>query len=572
MKKLFLSIFPLLVILIISVTASLKLFNPLFFTSHDGEGHVIRMLEFEKSFLDGQFPVRFAGRINHGLSYPYFEFNYPFIYYLALFIHVFSFSYVVIFKIILGLSVFLGGVGVYFFTRRFFEKLPALISSIFYIFVPYRLLDMYVRGAVAEGFALGLYPFLFYSIEKLIEKKKSGFYLFTFLCAILITSHNITAFFGIPLSFLYFSFRVLNRNEKKVYIKKIVFSFFLAVLLSSFFLIPVLFESSNTKLIELSEDYKMFFPSISEIIYSPWGFGAYVQGNSPGKMSPQVGIVPIITLILGVVILVTKLFLRKQKTESDTIFLFFVSFTGLLFFLLLPFSIFFWDHIFFLKLLQQPWRLVGYIIISVSISAGYIISQIKNYKASLLVSIILVSILMYSNRNHVRVNMYVPFHNPFEYAEVYGPSTTSKDEHMPRLAPHIYTDPNPDGDLIASTSGTTKRTIWKTNYHEFKLDLKTTSDFRDNTSYFPGWTAYIDGKETAILYSQDAFYRLRVAVPKGQHVVIFKFGETWYRILADILSLLTFCGILMYALWEKVIAKQNLRKLQKKSLAAKNAK
>lgn len=494
------------------------------------------MIEFEKSFLDGQFPVRLAGRINHGLSYPYFNFNYPLVYYFALVVHLSGLSYVAVFKLILIVSTILGGLGIYFFSLKFFNKTSSLAAAIFYIYAPYRFLNMYVRGTVAEALALGMYPFLLYAIERLLEKKKGSMVLVSIVSALLIVSHNITAFFGIPLSILYFSMRLMQFKNKKLYIKNMGIAFIFSLLSTSFFWVPALFESGLTKLSELSEDYRLFFPTVREIIYSPWGFGPYLQGDVPGKMSPQIGIVHFGILSCAVLVLVYRLLQKKKKTEKDMIFLFFASVALICFFLLFPFSMFLWDHLFFLKLVQHPWRLVGYIVLSASISSAYLLSIIKNKKAAVFVLILFTGLLLYTNRNHVRVNMYVPFNNPFSSSLTYGPSTTSKDEHMPRFAPRIFKDPNFDGDIIASTSGVSQRTIWKSNYHLFKVKLNSDADFRDNTSYFPGWSATIDKGKTPMLYEQDEFYRLRVHVPKGEHVVEFRFGETWYRMLANLVS------------------------------------
>lgn len=563
MKKFFFKVLPFLIILLFSLLACQKLFNPQFYTSHDGEGHVIRLIEFDASLHDGQFPVRLAKRINHGLGYPYFNFNYPFIYYTGVGVHALGLSYVDSFKTLLILAVILGGVGMFFFSANFYRRLPALIAALFYIIVPYRFLNMYVRGAVAEAFALGLVPFLFWAVEYLVRRKKGSMLLFIIVLSVLIVSHNITVFFTAPLLTLYFFLRILRQKEKKELILKYISVFIVSAGLTAFFWFPALYESKLTKLVELTSDYKAFFPSVSEIIYSPWGFGPYLQGNVPGKMSPQIGIIHVGVVLLALVLLLSRC-VKKKLEEKDFLLLGFILVALLCFFLLFPFSVFLWDHTYYLQLVQQPWRLIGYIVLSTSIAAGYVISLIKNKKIQIIASVILVICLFYTNRNHIRVNQYVNFNNPFENAQVYGPSTTSKDEHMPRFAPWVYQDPNPNGDIIASTSGTVSRTIWKSNYHKFKLDLKEDAEFRDNTSYFPGWEGFLDGKKVSLLYQKDEFYRLRIAVPKGRHIAEFRFGETWYRTAADLLSLMTFSsivGILAVVLW---IKQKNLKKFPKK--------
>lgn len=572
MKKLFYISLPLIFIIVISLFASQKLFNPLFFTSHDGEGHVIRIIEFASSLQDGQFPVRLAKGINYGLGYPYFNFNYPFIYYFALVFYFLGFGAVASFKILLFVSVLLSGIGMYLFARLFFNKISALTAALFYVLVPYRFLNMYVRGAVAEAFALGLLPFLFLSVELLLRKKRFSLSLFVLTLSILIMSHNITVFLTAPLLTVYFLLRVSGKKNKIELLLKYISGFFLSALLTAFFWFPALYESRLTKLAELTEDYRLFFPSVQEMIYSPWGFGPYLQGSVPGKMSPQIGLIHVGVAVLVVALLSYRLLLRKRE-EKDFLILGFILVAVICFFLLFPFSIFLWDHVFYLQLVQHPWRLAGYIVFCIAFSAGYVMSMFKNKVLSIGLIIFFLLVLGYFNRNHIRVNMYVEFYNPFESSLTYGPSTTSKDEHMPRHAPRVFEQPS-EGDLFASTSGTFERTVWKSNYHKFKLDLSQAAEFRDNTSYFPGWQVFIDGKKAPLLHEKDEFYRLRVAVPAGKHIVESKFGEPEYRLIADIVSLVTLaCVVIMCVLqcliWQKQ-KKKNSRKSMTKSSHAKN--
>lgn len=564
--KLFRKALPFFVLLAFSLFACQKLFNPLFYTSHDGEGHVIRLIEFTSALYDGQIPVRLAKGINHGLGYPYFNFNYPFIYYLGALLYFLGLSYVASFKALFVISVIGGGVGVYLFCKKFYNTLPSLVAGVFYIITPYRFLNMYVRGAVAEAFALGLLPFLFLSVELIVRREKKAPYIFIVIFSLLILSHNITALFAIPLILFYFVIRIRTKTEKLSIIKALTIGFIVSLLVTSFFWIPALYESGQTKLIELTEDYRMFFPTLQEVLYSPWGFGGYYQGDIPGKMSPQIGIIPLLVILIASVLFIYR-FLKK-KQEKDPVIAFFLIIAVGFVFLLLPFSLFLWDTLYFLKLMQIPWRVVGYIVLSTAIASAYVVSLVKGKKAALVLSTILILLLIYTNRNHIRVNLFVEFYNPFVTNPVYGPSTTSRDEHMPRRAPRVFENPNPNGDLFASTSGTFRRIVWKSNYHKFEVNLKEQAEFRDNTSYFPGWVATIDGKDAQLLHETDEFYRLRVVVPKGKHTVEFYFTEPWYRKLVDIISLMTFgCIVIFYVIqlskWKKE-RKKNLKRSQKK--------
>lgn len=54
--------------------------------------------QMEKCFLDGQIPCRWSADANQNYGYPYFQFNSPFLFYLAMIFRLFGFDY--------GLSIF----------------------------------------------------------------------------------------------------------------------------------------------------------------------------------------------------------------------------------------------------------------------------------------------------------------------------------------------------------------------------------------------------------------------------------------------------------------------------------
>ncbi|HEX9016231.1 MAG TPA: YfhO family protein, partial [Chloroflexota bacterium] len=64
-------------------------------------------------------------------------------------------------------------------------------------------------------------------------------------------------------------------------------------------------------------------------------------------------------------------------------------------------------------------------------------------------------------------------------------------------------------------------------------------------SYFPGWAARVDGKESPIERVDFAFRG--VFLPKGEHTVVFEYAPATFRTGAAItvLSLLMLCGALL---------------------------
>lgn len=561
-----------LVISFFSIISGWKLFSPQFFTTHDGGGHIIRMEEFHLALSEGQFPVRIAKRINYGLGYPYYHFNYPLIYYFADVLHRVGLTFVQSFKAILLASAIVGSLAMYAFSRYFFCFVPSITVALFYLIVPYRFLNMYVRGALGEMVGLALLPCVLFSAEYLLRKKKIAVVPLIVSLSLLVLSHNITALIGGIVTGCYFLFRLLFIHEKQrvKYLLRFTIACIVSLLLTVWFWFPALYDTRLTKLAELSEDYKEFFPMLSELLYSPWGFGLWEEGVFPGKMSPRIGVFHLAMGAMAAGLLIFRATTNRMSDsikpkknrlllqETDWTALFFLGIAFLCFFFSLSYSEFIWDRVGVLQSVQHPWRFVGYLVLCLSFLAGYVVHILPKKVMQYSVVVFLVFGLLYTNRNHVRVNMYIDYESPFTSNDVYHLSTTSKDEHMPLHAPRVYEKvPNKNGDILPEFAGESLRTEWRSNYHSFDVVATEPAIFRDNTSYFPGWVAAVDGRPVTIEHEADQFRRLTVEVPVGTHIVEFWFKEPQYRKIVNALSVTTLVVVASYVI-VVMIRKKNI--------------
>jgi len=283
-----------------------------------------------------------------------------------------------------------------------------------------------------------------------------------------------------------------------------------------------------------------FFPTVYELLYSPWGFGGYKQGYMLGKMSPQIGIAHIILFLISTVILFFTL-VKTKKNISSKISYFFIISTLISFFLASSFSKILWD-ISPLKVVQIPWRFVGYSVFCIAVLGGFIISKIPTHLFRISFVVLFSIFLLYANRNHIRVNQYT--HAPvLQINEPYPYSTTSKFEHAPKYAALITKTPNQNGEILSPGSGRSRRIIWKSNYQKYEVEMKTHGLFRAYTYYFPGWEMTANRKPMKINYQNPSHY-MSVALPAGNHIIEFYFREVWYRKLANFISITSFIGLL----------------------------
>ena len=85
------------------------------------------------------------------------------------------------------------------------SKIAGIVSSVLYIYVPYRIVDLYVRGSLGESLSFVIFPLIILGILGLYRKSELKYVIFTgFMYGLLIMTHNIMAvLFGVFI-FLYF--------------------------------------------------------------------------------------------------------------------------------------------------------------------------------------------------------------------------------------------------------------------------------------------------------------------------------------------------------------------------------
>jgi len=494
MKKNF---FWIIAIILFSIPTLVTLFHPGFFLSDDGEWMVIRFSAFHQALRDGQFPVRFLGRLNYGYGYPVSDFLYPGFMYLGEIFKLLGFGFVSTIKIILGLSMVGSAIFSYLWLSKVFGKWASFIGSLLYLYAPYHLFDLYKRGSVGEILALCFAPFVFWQIER------RSFFWTSLGVAFLILSHNSLSLLFLFLIILYLIIRGL---ASAVYLLP---SIVVGLGLSAFYWIPAIFDLQ----------YTIFH----KVQISEWG-------NYFASLN-LVGALPILVLIWYL------LGLRSGKNMVSKL----MFFSGI-FCLFLSFSIssFVWKFL-PVSFIQFPFRFLSVVFLQISFLAAFLLDKVKGNKSYLLGAIFFAICFISS------FSLLTPqktFDKGDSYYATNEGTTTVKDEYMP-----IWVKNNPIGhpqEKVAIINGQVKDLKIKSNKISFVSNSIIPSRVLINTVYFPGWNAVIDEKSSLIDYKNNGL--IQIEVPRGEHNIIVSFGETPIRLISDIVSFLSlfillFCTI-----------------------------
>lgn len=528
-----------LLFLLLTFPAYQALLHPGLMTGHDTEGHLIRLFEFDKALSDEHFPVRWAKRLNNGLGYPFFNYNYPLIYYLGEILYKTGLGLTESIKALFLISFPLSGFFAFLWFRQRFGGLNAIIGAFFYTVVPYHFLNVYVRGNLGETVALTILPLSFYFIEKLYKNKSNVLVVsLALVLAGIITSHNLTAMIFLPIILCYGLLLNFWRKDWR-YLTCLFFSFALSLFLSAFFWLPALWDK---KLVRIDEAYNAYlfrhFPSLKSLIYSPWGFGLSKVGLEKGEMSFQIGILHQLVFVLSLSIVI---FRARIDNKKSLVVLFILTTLGSIL-LMQEFSKPVWELLSPLQYMQFPWRLLSVVVVSLSFLTALTFSVLEYYLKNrvLFILIILATILslLYINRNHWRVNEYYPVPARLFLDVPFGGTTTPEGEHVPKwLSPEAYNSTN--RYEIVKSEARVESIVWKTNYHLFSVSATSAALISDRTVYFPGWEVFVDGQKVQVLKpTKDQTKGLITFwVSEGKHQVEVKLAEPVNHKIGNILTL-----------------------------------
>ncbi len=546
-------------LLLISIPAVKSLFIPGAFTSHDLTHHIVRQISMDKILSEGQFPPRWSADLANGYGYPLFLFNYPLPALIGEIFRQIGLNFVDSVKAVLFTSLILSTLGMYLFLRSFFKsQMSAFLGAVFYLYAPIHLIVVYVSGAVGASMGLVFPPFIFWAIVKLKSGKDAKFLLLGSLSlAGLILSHNITALIFMPVILAFLMVLQILDKTNRYFLQNILLMFLLGLGLSVFFWLPAMAEKQFIRYDELMKGvYSDQFPSLSQIIYSPWGYGlSHPQHPEPGDMSYQIGLIHILVMLI---LLPSLWFFRKVK-EFRVIGMFcLIIFISSVFFML-KVSLPFWDHLPFLPYIQFPVRILIVPIFSAALVAALLV---KHFPWKKVLFLGLLFLVLYANRNHLNIN------EKFDPGEQHYLSikstTTSFDEDLPIWVTKIKTSVSPGKFSFLSGAGQIRVLENKSTQVLAEIEASSSSKIRFNQYYFPGWGIKIDGQNVNFNYQADVENSgLPVFdIGAGKHLVLAEFKNTAVRNLADFVSLL------FVILWIVLLCKllmQILLKIKKSS-------
>ncbi len=330
-----------------------------FVNGDDSSFHMLWAQQFLNSLRSGLLYPQWVSDANLGCGNATFIFYPPFT----------LFSYAAISLItddmltILNISVLIGmicsGLAMYFFGRMYMERPAAFFAAVLYMALPYHLIDLFTRSALAEFWAFAWIPAVCYFTVK-VEESRGHFMWLSLSYAGLLLTHLPSALLFTPFLLL-FSIVVLAKESNLKSLLRRLAALFLGLGLSSFYLVPALAERGNVNFKVLTAD--RWFRIGSNFLFS--------HSLADTTFNRKISIIAVTTCLLSACALIFWVIQRKgQRSPSRLPELFFAAAGILTFVLMLPVSEILWDTLPVLTYVQFPWRLLTTSTFFASLSAG----------------------------------------------------------------------------------------------------------------------------------------------------------------------------------------------------------
>ena len=567
LKKLFSNqnFWPIVIIVFAAILAGRTLLTPGYFKMHD-DLQMMRQLEMEKCFLDLQIPCRWVPDMGYGFGFPLFNYYPPLPYLVGELFRLVSFSFVDTVKIVFLLSFIFSGISMYFFSKEFFGKVGGVLSSVFYIWAPYHAVDVYVRGAMNEAWAFIWFPvILLFSYKLLTAGSKPGraktdlVILLALSWAGLFLSHNLMVLIFTPI-FLFWCLIWIYRSKKLVSSTKyLVSSGLLALGLTAFFTLPAILEQKYVQVETLVNGYYEYiahFATFNQLFISRfWGYGPSIWMENDG-MPFQIGHIHWILSLAVLVFVIYKFFKNKKKTSVIYfVILFFVLIGWFAAFMAHSRSTFIWQLIPTLKFIQFPWRFLTLVTFSFSFIVGSLVLFIPKKFVYWVVGILSIGLIIFN------WNYFLPDGGkmgPLTDKEKFAGAawdlqrTAGIFDYLPKTAKENPKGPQEGLAEIMGGKAEINNSIQKTNWAEFQITVSKEALVRVNIFEYPNWKAFIDGKETEISIPEtEKWGRMYLTVPEGTHVVYLKLYNTPLRTISNLISLVTWIGLISFHLRKK---------------------
>lgn len=571
-----------------------------FYEAHDGRHSVFYSIQFDASLRSGALWPRWAMHHLQGYGYPTFIILAPAGFFLSELFVLLGAGFATAAKLTWATGVLLSAWGMYLLLLEWLNaprresvrgvdgwRLAAVAGSALYVYAPYRLVDIYVRGALNESLLFMWLPWLFLAWDRLITRGTQRRWTARLALAMLALAatwltHSFAILSVTPLLAAFVLFRVGQialRKQKPGEEdrreagwpeagRRVLLALgggIGALLLCATFLVPLIVESPLLdQRVYTSDGYNVanHFVQLGQYFSPFWGYG---YSDDPTGANDGMGFqIGVVALVVGMASLV--LLGRKSTAPRGLVAFLFVA-TVIVLVVMSPLAAPLWSAVPVLSVIQFPWRLLVLASFTLCALGGIALGHLAEQplralsardtgsgsQAGGLVVFAALAVVAVAGYADPQLQAVEPWREDgraiYRFEEEYPdmivgtqwtqePFTTSpmsadyasddyQEDHGRTTSLHRFSVEEGTGEVIRQESFGSRFAA--------TVAMETPGVLRANLLYFPGWQATVDGEATAVRVAGPVGL-VEFDVPEGEHEVRVWFGSTPARFTGTLLS------------------------------------
>ena len=572
----------LLALVLLTLPAALPLLSPGFIGTRaygDSFFLVQRLFALDRALSGGVLYPRWAPDLAYGYGYPLFNFYGPFPYYLAELFKLIGAGYLGGIRLAQLAGMFGAGIGMYMLGRALWGPYAGLVAGVAYIYAPYHLVNVYLRGdGLSEFTAYAWFPLILWLFLRLARRPSPARLALAALSyAGLLYTHNISALAFSPVLVAFVLVVLLVEGASWRAWGAALGAGLLGLVLGAAFWLPALGEQSYVQLEHMTTgyfDFHVHFLSLKRIVALSPVYPFDVADVTREGLPFRLGLMQVLCAGVALLWLLGAAFSWWQGATSrgyratqdgvkvgDVAYpLFFLAVGLAAAFLMLPASTPVWEHVPLLPMLQFPWRLLFVAALSTSLLTASLAIILRTHPRALAASTLVVcAALAIAGTFDLRPERWALTDDEvgagsvlaYEYVTS-SIGSTARNEYLPRwvkerpwTSPASLTYPNVQRPPIVQPADARAETLEATaSRWRLRVEMAQAGAVQFHAFYFPGWLATVDGMPAEV-HPSDPGGLLELSLPAGSHEVLFAFGNTPLRSWATRFSL---AGLVVWAL------------------------
>ena len=535
-------------IVILAMPAFYPLLTEGFPKTHDASVHLIRLHLLDEQIRAGNLFPRWLPDLMTGYGYPTFNFYAPMIYIIAEVLHLGGAPLAYSLTIMMGVLVVLAGWGMYFLASDLYKSnneqahWMGVVVGVAYIYTPYLLVNLYVRGALAELLAQALLPWLFWCVARIFTTSTPTRYIVgaAALLGVVALGHNITLlllplFLG-PYLVVMLVVTPLDRAEQIKRVRQFIGWSLVAAAVTAFFWLPLIVERG------LLSDLAFNAPYIDEHV---WSLTTFLEPNFPYDY--PVSSIPFRLGLAQVILTLAGLALTRRRSA---LWWFWVALGAIALVGVTPIILPLWRNVELLGIVQFPWRLLTVVSLSTALVTGGIVTLARRelWRATLAAGVIVLAIaggrpVIATFDTSMYADIAIDPATIARYEAGYGAWGAGwHREFLPRWAEQFDAPSSERDSDVATPRKVSLQSVMPTGLR-LSVNSDNPSTLRLNQFYFPGWQATLNQATPLAVYPSTQQGLVTLDLPAGAQMVEILWTDSRVENAAEWLSIITLLAL-----------------------------